>query len=233
MKRIIRAAAALALLGGGFGSAGCMNSGRPSVQSKYDNLVDGCYPQRYGLAAREAALAPFEAHVNNGHILDQYVQNGDFELGTDKLTPGGLVKLDSLARKRPVDGHIVLQKTRDVAYDVAKPNDYAKLSGDLDAKRGVAITNYLNATTAGRNLAFDVTVMDPAEQLMPAAGPSNSVRGYAGRFASGIGAIGGSGAVGAGGAASTANVLPGVGGPVLVPGATGPQGGQGGGNPRQ
>ena len=209
MNRFLSTAAALAALGGAFGSAGCMNSSKSSLQSRYSEKVDPCTSERYSMQAREAALAPFEAHVTNGHVLDQYVQNGDFETGLDGLSPGGRVKLDTLTRKRPVDGHIFLQTARDLVYDASKPADYAKTSTELNAKRANAVVAYLNATTAGRGLAFDVTVIDPAEQLMPASGPANAVRGYPLRFTSGIAGITGvtSTTVAAvGGGASTAAV---------------------------
>ena len=229
MNRFLSTAAALAALGGAFGSAGCMNSSKSSLQSRYSEKVDPCTSERYSMQAREAALAPFEAHVTNGHVLDQYVQNGDFETGLDGLSPGGRVKLDTLTRKRPVDGHIFLQTARDLVYDASKPADYAKTSTELNAKRANAVVAYLNATTAGRGLAFDVTVIDPAEQLMPASGPANAVRGYPLRFTSGINGITNNAQVGVGGAASTANVQPGNQGaagatPGGGPGATTPGG---------
>jgi hypothetical protein len=225
MKRFFSMAAALAVLGGSFGTIGCANfDSKPTVQSKYDNYVDGCWPQRYSYEARETTIAHFANHVENGRVLDQFVQNGDFEVGTDKLTPGGLVKLDSLMRKRPANGHIYLQKTRDIPYDASKASDFARVGSELEGKRIVAITTYLNASTAGRNIPFEVTVIDPAEQLMPAGGPSNSIRGFAGRFSSGIGGAGGVAASGVGGQAATANVNP------NSTGAAG-QGAQGGQNP--
>lgn len=227
MNRFLSTAAAVAVLGGAFGSAGCMNSSKTSLQSRYSEKVDPCTPERYSMQAREAALAPFEAHVMNGHVLDQYVQNGDFDPALDTLTPGGRVKLDSLTRKRPADGHIFLQTARDLAYDAAKPGEYARVSSELNAKRANAVVAYLNATTAGRGLAFDVTVVDPAEQLMPASGPANAVRGYPFRFVSGINGITNNAQGGVGGAASTANVQSGN------PGAAGaiPGGGPGGTTP--
>lgn len=212
MTRFLSTAAAVAALGGAFGSAGCMNSSRESLQSRYSEKVDPCTPERYSFAAREAALAPFEAHVNNGHILDQFLQNGDFDAGAEALTPGGRVKLDQLARKRPVDGHLYMQTARDLPYDAAKPGDYARISSDLNVKRANAMVAYLNATTSGRGLAFDVTVIDPADLLMPASGPANSVRGLPGRYASGIGGIASNNSVGVGGAAAVTGITPNLGG---------------------
>ncbi len=219
MTRFLSTAAALAAIGGAFGSAGCMNSDKTSLQSRYSEKVDPCTPERYNFAAREAALAPFEAHVNNGHILDQFLQNGDFDTAGEALTPGGRVKLDQLARKRPVDGHLYLQTARDLAYDAAKPAEYARVASDLNVKRANAMVAYLNATTAGRGLSFDVTVIDPAEQLMPAAGPANSVRGLPLRYASGIGGIVSNNNTGVGGAAAVSGLTPNLGGAAGTPGA--------------
>jgi hypothetical protein len=204
MKRIVPQAAALAALAAALGSSGCMNSSRAPLQSRYTEAVDPCTPERYNYQARQAALAPFAAHVTNGQVLDQFLQNGDFEEGKDVLTRGGQVKLDHLTRKRPVNGHIYLQTARDLPYDAAKPGDYAKAATDLNAKRTEVTMAYLNATTAGRNLAFDVAVIDPAEQLMPAAGPANAVRGFPSQFQSGINGITNVPVGGVGGSLSTA-----------------------------
>ena len=61
-------------------------------------------------------LAPFAAQVNNGQVLNQTVWNWYFETGTDKLTPAGRTKLDSIAQTRPQpDGReLYLQAARDV-----------------------------------------------------------------------------------------------------------------------
>ena len=225
MTRFLSTAAALAALGGAFGSAGCVNSSRDSLQSRYSDKVDPCTPERYSFLAREAALAPFEAHVNNGHILDQFLQNGDFE--ADALTPGGRVKLDQLVRSRPADGHLYLQTARDVVYDAAKPAEYGRVASDLNVRRANAMVAYLNATTSGRGLAFDVTVIDPAELLMPASGPANSVRGLPGRYVSGISGVTSNNNVGVGGAAAVSGLTPTLGAAAAAPG-TGPAGGTGG-----
>ena len=228
MTRLISTAAALAALGGALGSAGCMNSDKASLQSRYSEKVDPCTPERYSFLAREAALAPFEAHVANGQVLDQYLQNGDFDMAGEALTPGGRVKLDQLARKRPVEGHLYMQTSRDLPYEAAKPGDYAKASSELNAKRANAMVAYLNATTAGRGLTFDVTVIDPAELLMPAAGPANSVRGLPLRYASGIGGISSNNNVGVGGAAAVSGQNPGLGGAAAIPSGGAPATGTGG-----
>ncbi|MGL6073137.1 MAG: hypothetical protein ACRC8S_03130 [Fimbriiglobus sp.] len=226
MKRFLRSLAALSVLGGTFGTIGCANlDSRPSVQSQYDHYVDHCWPERYSYQARESTVSYFANHVENGKILDQYVQNGDFELGSDKLTPGGLIKLDTLARKRPTDGQIFIQKTRDLTYDPAKVSDYVTKSAELDSKRATAITTYLNATTAGRGINYTVTVIDPSEQTMPASGPASSVRGFPARFQSGIGGVGGTAAAGVGGGGAPTVAVP------TVPTAP-PAGGGTGSGPR-
>jgi len=232
MKRFLNLAVAAALVSTSFVAGGCVSSvserieNRPGAQSRYDDVRDPCWPERYNFEARKPVIAVYGAHVNNGHIMDQTVVNGDFEAGTDKLTAGALQRLDTLARRRPVDGHLFLAKSRDLSYEAIKPAEYTRLAGELDAKRVNAITAYLNATTSGRNLSFDVTVIDPAEQLMPAAGPAAAYAGYPGRFQAGINA-GGVAAQGVGGTNATANVNAGV------PGAgTGNQG-SGGNQPQR
>lgn len=226
MKRFLHLAASVALLGSTFGAGGCMSSvserieNRPGAQSRYDDVRDPCWPERYNFEARKPVIAVYGAHVNNGHILNQTLVNGDFELGSEKLTQGGLQRLDTLARTRPVDGHLFLAKSRDVNYDAAKSADYTRLTGELDGKRINSIMTYLNASTSGRNLNFDVTVIDPADQFVPAAGPAAAYRGYPNRFQSGIN-VGGTAATGSGGQNAAANVNAGV-----------PAGGGGAANPQ-
>lgn len=227
MKRFLNLTAAAVVLGSSMLAGGCMSSvserieNRPGSQSRYDDVRDPCWPERYNFEARKPVIATYAAHVNNGHILNQTIVNGDFELGSEKLTAGGLQRLDTLARVRPVDPHVFLAKSRDVAYDSTKPAEYTRLTGELDAKRITAITTYLNASTAGRNLSFDVTVIDPADQFVPASGPAQSYRGYPLRFQSGINTTG-TAVTGSGGTNATANVNAGV--PAAGGGQSGSQG---------
>ena len=225
MTRILKAAAAVALVVSGFGSVGCVSGDRPGIQNRYDTKVDPCWPERYSFQAREAVIAPFATHVLNGKIIDQTIFNGDFEPGTEKLNSGGLAKLDTIARRRPVDGQLSLQTTRDINYDAAKPDDYVRTRSELDGKRIQAIQTYMNASTSGRNLTFDVAVIDPANQTMPVAGPAAAVRGYQSFFQGGL--VGGTGLSnqGAGGQTPTANITPQT--PGANPGSS-PGGNQGG-----
>lgn len=252
--RLVRTFSAAALLISALSTVGCTSGGSSSgcdtcggsggrsgaggndqsLQDRYFSCVDPCWPERYSYQARQLTLSPFANHVANGHILDQTMQNVDFDAGTDKLNPGGLQKLDSLARRRPVDGHIFLQTTRDISYDGAKAQDYVKTRADLDGRRVAALTAYLNASTSGRANApsFDVTIIDPADMTINAAGPASSIRGYPGRFASGIGGLIQVNTGSTGGTNPTSNATGGSGGQ-FNPGQGGQGGNQGGtgGNP--
>ncbi len=223
MTRTMRILAAAALAAGALPSAGCMSggqagdgdgggysSGGPSLQDKYHSCVDPCWPERYSYQARQEMLSPFANHVTNGAIVEQTMFNGDFEAGSDRLTPGGLAKIDILTRKRPVAPTVYLQTSRDMAYDPAKAADYVKTKADLDNRRVTAVQQYLSASTSGRGLPpFEIVVTDPGDMTISAVGPANSVRGYSTRFASGIGGL-----ItvnqGAGGATPTANVTGGT-----------------------
>jgi hypothetical protein len=156
MKGLMRRAAVL--LGGAgalAGSLGCYG---------YRDLVDPCYPERYEYASRKELHEAFAPQVQNGHVLDQTVWNYMFEPGTDRLTAGGLDHLAYLARRRPEPDCVVyLQTAEDLAYDATAPDRLVETRRDLDAKRIVAIEKYLNAQTAGRGVAFQVLVHDPAE----------------------------------------------------------------------
>jgi hypothetical protein len=141
----------------------------------YRDLVDPCYPERYNYMARQEVHAALTPQVHNGHVLDQTIWNYHFEydatkqMGTDKLTPGGMDDLAELARRRPVpDPMLYLQTAHDIPYDPAAPEKFAQLRADLDSRRIQAIQKYLGAETAGRNLSFQVAVHDPAEPGMAA-----------------------------------------------------------------
>lgn len=250
MTRLMRYLAAAALAAGVLPSAGCMAGGRagggdcgsdgcaagggntsggPSLQDKYHSCVDPCWPERYSYQARQLTLSPFANQVANGAVIEQTVFNGDFEAGTDRLTPGGLAKIDILTRKRPVAPTVYLQTSRDLAYDPAKATDYVKTKADLDNKRVVAVQQYLSASTSGRGLpGFEVVVTDPADMTLSAVGPANAVRGYPTRFASGIGGLITVNS-GAGGATPTANVTGGTAGTADT--GSGTSGGTGSGVP--
>ena len=121
MNRVMRAAAIAALAAGGTGSIGCVHDGQRAGEGAagggavYRQFVDPCYPERYNATARAEVIAPFAAQVNNGTVLNQTIWNWYFEAGTDKLTPAGRAKLDSIAQTRPVpDSRLYLQAARDV-----------------------------------------------------------------------------------------------------------------------
>ena len=141
------------------------------------NAVEPCFPERYNHAARQAVIAPFAQQVNNGHYLTQTVWNYHFEAGTDKLTPAGLKKLDSLARTRPApDPKVYIQTARDLTAPVGT---LADLRTDLDAKRAAAVQKYLAAQPAiGAPIAYEVYVHDAA--VPSAETPASASQGGAG-----------------------------------------------------
>jgi hypothetical protein len=115
MNRYIRAVAAAAILSGGLGSAGCANGPRPTVEDRYRNAWDESWPERYNYAARESVTAPFAQQVATGHFIDQTVWNWYFVPGSEKLTQGGLEKLDTLCRSTPsADPRLYIQTARDI-----------------------------------------------------------------------------------------------------------------------
>jgi hypothetical protein len=156
MKSLITRATAVACLGGGLTFTwGC---------GVYRDLVDPCYPARYNAMAMASVDNTFAAQVNNGHVLDQTVWNYHFESGTAKLTSMGITHLGYLARRRPApDTKVFLQTAQDVVFDPANPEGFARARAKLDSERTQAVVSFLQAQTAGRPVAFDVTIHDPAE----------------------------------------------------------------------
>jgi len=196
MKGIIRKASAALLCAAGVGGLGCVDS--------YRDLVDPCYPQRYEAQARQEVAASYAPQIANGHVLDQTVWDYDFEAGTDRLTGGGLEHLAYIARRRPQPDPIVyLQTAQDVAYDPAKPDEMASRRQDLDAKRVVAVQQFLTAQTAGRRGEFEVLVHDPSEVGVPGAWGGTEYGRMISRAVGGLPTGGGStsGGAAAGGAA--------------------------------
>ena len=218
--RLARAVSCAALFTSVLANVGCAgggdnggNAGSP-LQNAYFNRVDPCWPERYSYQARQETLSPFANMVSNGQITDQTIKNVDFDYGTDKLNAGGMAKLDAIARRRPVDGHVYLQTARDLSFDNAKPTEYVKGRSDLDGKRVATLAGYLQATTSGRVTTpqFDVAIIDPGDNFFNSAGPARSVRGYPTRFASGIGGLIQVNSAGTGGVNQTANVTGAAGG---------------------
>ena len=161
MKGLITRAVAAACLGGGLSLTwGC---------GFYRDLVDPCYPQRYNAMAESSVNETFGAQISNGHVLDQTVWNYHFEKGSARLTSMGETHLAYLARRRPApDAKVFLQTAQDIGYDPANPGEFTKVRSKLDNDRIQSVLSYLSAQTAGRPVAFDVTVHDPAEPGMSA-----------------------------------------------------------------
>jgi hypothetical protein len=215
MKRMLRAAAAAAILTSGLGSIGCVNTGtcgggsggcgsggngvdgKKTLGDCYRTTNDPCYPERYNFAARQAVVAPFAQQAYNGHVLNQTIWNYLFEPGTDKLTPAGAEKLISIARERPgPDPRIYLQTSRDLPL-VADPAKVPDVRADLDVRRAATVQKFLAAQPAFAGpVAYEIFVHDPATPSIRAEmvmrSYNGSYRGYNGGItgAAGIGALG-------------------------------------------
>lgn len=226
MNRMIRAAAAAAMLTGGLGSVGCVHTGRAGdghgpVGDCYRNLVDPCYPERYNYAARQAVIYPFAQQAYNGHVLNQTIWNYYFEAGTDRLTPAGVEKLDSLSRVRPgPDPRLYIQTARDLPTN-ADPARNSEVRADLDAKRAAAIQKYMgNQPAFGGPVAWEVFVHDPTVPGIYSPFAEYAWRGSLLQYRGNVSG-GGTGVLGTGGGAGTL-IAPGG------AGAVGPGGGFGG-----
>jgi hypothetical protein len=149
--------------------AACLASGLAAATGccGYYDVVDPCYPARYNYAARKEVCEARYPQVHNGHVLDQTVWNWHFEPNGDKLTPGGMDHLIYLIRRRPCPDQKIYLATAGVeeiqpGYDPKEPEKFAQARSELDAKRTLALQKFVTAYTAGRGLAFEVIVHDPA-----------------------------------------------------------------------
>ncbi len=240
MNPMMRAAAAAAILTSGFGSIGCMSTGtcgsggcggngsngaggHSSVEDHYRNAVDVCYPERYQHAARQAVIAPFAQQVENGHFLNQTLWNYYFDAGSDKLSPAGMEKLDSLTRTRPApDSKLYLQTARDITVTPDNVVKLAELRNDLDAKRAVAVQKYMaNQPAFGAPIAYEIYVHDAP---IPGINAEMAARAYRGSFqgyTGGVSGGAGGGVVGTGGGGGNLTSAP----PASGGGAAGGSGG--------
>jgi hypothetical protein len=193
MKGIITRAVGLCVCATAFAGSGCY----------YRDVVDPCWPERYTYLARQEVNASLAPQVQNGHVLDQTVWNYHFEIGSDRLTAGGLEHVAYLARRRPCPDPVVyIQTAEDLLYDVANAEKLKESRQELDAKRVVAVQKFLAAQTAGRPVAFEVLVHDPADPSIAASFGNAAAIQLIGRARGGLGTGGGGGGA-AGGAAAT------------------------------
>lgn len=194
MNGFIRKTTALvALVGGLVASPGCKTT---------RDLYDPCWPERYNFAARREVCQAFAPQVKNGHVLEQTVYNYHFELGTDKLLPGGRDHLLYLIHRRPCpDPTVYLATAQDITYDPDAPEKFAETRCELDNRRVLAIQKYLTAQTAGRHVQFQVVVHDPYEAGWDAESVDNAMRALHLNFR-GVLQISGGGGSGSAGASS-------------------------------
>jgi hypothetical protein len=179
------------------GALGC-SAERPSLQDRYADWVNPCWPEGYSSVARQEVLEPFGAQAMNGAIIDSTVWNYHFEPGSDKLTAAGLEKIDYLTRRRPgPETHVFLQTARDLSYSPDAADKYVADRLALDSKRIEAVKKYYATQAAARGAKPDVQVIDPADPSMPARYPANAFQNLPGRYTAGP--IGGGGAVSGGG----------------------------------
>lgn len=213
MNRFFRAAMIAAMFPVGLSSVGCMHSGSSAgcgnggcgsvdgaggCGAKYRNCVDVAWPERYNYAARQAVVAPFAQQVATGHFIHQSLWNWYFEPGTEKLTPGGMEKLDSLARATPsADPRLYIQTAHDIAVTNENIDKVAGLRAELNAKRAAAIKKYM-AVQFGPAVDYEVYVHDAPVPSIYGPFIAGAFRGQAQGYQGGIdgGGVGGVTAVG-------------------------------------
>ncbi len=190
MNRLLRIFSVGAVLTGLFGSVGCMDHA----------LSDPCWPDRYSYQARSHVVNNYEPQIANGHTLDQTIWNEHFDRGSDKLNLSGQDKVDQLVRRRPhPDTKVYLATARDITYDPAKADEFAKTRADLDTKREKALRDYWNAQTAGRPGApIEIVVHDPSHPDIRGAAPRVITPRPMSRIGGGAGGVGGPGVGGPG-----------------------------------
>jgi hypothetical protein len=193
------------------------------VEDRYRNAYDVSWPERYNYAARESVLAPFAQQAATGHFIDQTLWNWYFEPGGDKLTPGGLEKLDALARATPAaDPKLYIQTARDIVVTPENADKLRSIRDELNAKRAAAIKLYMS-NQPGAPVAYVVEVHDAPVPGIYAPFAIAAIQGQVAGYKGGIGAGGGTGAP-AGGAGGVGVGGVGPGGSGNTPSTTGSPG---------
>jgi uncharacterized membrane protein YgcG len=188
----------------------------PGFGVRLNNAYDPCWLPRYSAVARQSILAPFAQQVLNGHVINQTLWNYDFEPGTDRITPAGVEKLDSLVRVRPApDPKIFIQTARDLAATVDTVDRLAAARNDLDMRRAQTVAKFL--ASEPRQMPFEIFVHDPTDFGINSTAAGNAFRsqlqGYRGGITGGgVGAQGAGGGGGGGGGGQSAAA------PTSVPG---------------
>ena len=174
----VRTGVAAALAALGISALGCHSThDRTSLEDRYDNVVDPCWPQRYSSQARDEVIAPFATQAANGEIIAQTIWNYHFETTTDKLTPSGVEALDTIVRKRPgPNGMVYIQTARDIAWETEKADRFAADRAALDSKRIAAVQKYLASQSAAKGTAFNVVALDPADPAFYARYSGNAIQ---------------------------------------------------------
>jgi hypothetical protein len=217
MKRLFRAALVAAILpvgllsvgcahgsgsacgGGDCGGGGGVGGGYANRQDHHGKWYDISWPDRYNYAARQAVVAPFAQQAANGHFLHQTMWNFYFEPGSDKLTPGGMEKLNSLSHATPgPDPRIYVQNAQDIGTTAENMDKVAGMRNDLNAKRAAAVQKYM-ATTFGPPITYEVLVHDAPTPGISGVFAGNAYRGQGIGYRGGLSAGGiGVGSVGGG-----------------------------------
>jgi hypothetical protein len=230
MKRLFRAALVAAILPLGLASVGCAHKtgsacgggdcgdgGRGhhgSGQGAHGKWYDIAWPDRYNYAARQAVVAPFAQQAATGHFLHQTMWNFYFESGTDRLTPGGMDKLNSLAHATPgPDPRIYLQNAQDVGATPENLDKVAAMRNELNGKRAAAIQRYM-ATQFGPPLTYEVLVHDAPTPSISGLAAGSAYRGQLGGYRGGL-STGAGAPIGVGGG-SGSGPPPGTGGNTIV-----------------
>jgi hypothetical protein len=229
MNRLIRAVLVAAILPVGLASVGCAHKSGSACGAggcgagggdghgggRYRNWVDVSWPDRYNYAARQAVVAPFAQQAATGHFLHQTMWNFYFDPGSDKLNPGGMDKLNSLAHATPgPDPRIYLQNAQDVAVTAENMDKVSSLRNDLNGRRAAAIRKYM-ATQFGPPLEYEVLVHDAPTPSVSGVGAGNAFRGQVAGYRGSLGGGIGGGNIGVGGG-SASGPPPGTGGNTVV-----------------
>ena len=239
MKRLFRAALVAAILPIGLASVGCAHKsgsacgagdcgaggggghgggGHGSGQGAHGKFYDISWPDRYNYAARQAVVAPFAQQAANGHFLHQSLWNFYFEPGNEKLTAGGMDKLDSLARSTPSGPAGLYPDGSRPRGHGRQPDKVAGLRSDLNAKRAASIKRYMT-TQFGTAIDYEVYVHDAPVPSIYGVFAGSSFRGQAQGYVGGLGGGGGGAAPAVGGGGTRGSMSgppPGTGGNTTV-----------------
>ena len=207
MNRFFRAAMVAAIFPLGLASVGCMHksgfaancgngngNGSGGCGDRYRELGRYFLARTVQLRGPSGGGCPVRPTGRDRPLHQPVAVELVLRTGNGKVDPGGMEKLDSLARATPnADPRLYIQTAHDVAVTAENMDKVAGLRNELNAKRAASIKRYMT-TQFGPALDYEVFVHDAPVPGIYGPFVAGAFRGQGQGYQGGIDSGGGSGA---------------------------------------